>query len=408
MTSSTGAAEICTSPTPILDRLAPLPQPAARGADSGIIMVGWFGLGIAISATLAFWHPPWIQSLWRWTLANFSQMSAGPWTATAVVLAGVSVVGIATAVIAIHELGHVLVGIWAGFRIRSMRVGPLQIDRAFRISRYRGPGAWVRGEVIMDPVKTDKLIPRAVAMVFAGPGANLLSGCAVILLPFPHGLFSGLFICSSIVAGLVELLVPYRSRSVVFDGARILMLLRDRQRGERWLALMKLGAELRDGAQPESLSAEFLTRAVVVSDDSAETVAAHAIAYLAAFHQHRDTVAAQSLETCLRHSSSAAPALREALKSDASVFQARRRKRVDLAEQWLGDIRDTPGFPWLPTKAEAAIREAKDDLEGALDKLEEVERAILAVPNETQREISLRFLRRWKSELRTRSGERPC
>jgi len=69
--------------------------------------------------------------------------------------------------------------------------------------------------------------------------------------------------------------------------------------GERWLALMKLGAELRDGAQPESLSADFLTRAVAVCDDSAETVAAHAFAYLAAFHQHRDTVAAQSLEICL-------------------------------------------------------------------------------------------------------------
>ena len=97
--------------------------------------------------------------------------------------------------------------------------------------------------------------------------------------------------------------------------------------------------------------------------------------------------------------------------SDAAVFQARRRKRVDLAEQWLGDLRGTPGFPWLPARAEAAIREARGDLEGALDKLEEVERAIRAVPDETQREISLRFLKRWKSELRENVGrgglERP-
>jgi hypothetical protein len=299
MTSSVSAAEIRTSPTPILDRLAPLPQPAAWGSVSGIITAGWIGLGVAIPATLAFWHPPWIRSLWRWTLANLAPMFAGPWTPAAVALAGVSVVGITTAVIAIHELGHVLVGMWAGFRIRSMRVGPLQIDRAFRISRYRGPGAWVRGEVIMDPVKTDKLIPRAVAMVFAGPAANLLSGCAVLLLPFPQGFSSGLFILSSIVAGFAELLVPYRSRSVVFDGARISTLLRDWERGERWLALMKLGAELRDGAQPESLSADFLAKAVVVRDDSPETVVAYAIAYLVAFHRHQDTDAAEALETCL-------------------------------------------------------------------------------------------------------------
>jgi hypothetical protein len=411
MTSSAGPADIRTSLTPILDRLAPLPRPAARGSASGIIAAGWFGLVMAIPAILAFWHPPWIRSLWRWTLANFAPRIAGPWTAADLALAGVSVVGIATAVIAIHELGHVLVGIWAGFRISSMRVGPLRIDRAFRISRYRGPGAWIRGEVIMDPVKSDRLIPRAVAMVFAGPAANLLSGCAVIWLPFPHGLSSGVFVLSSLAAGLVELLVPYRSSSVVFDGARIAMLLRDRERGERWLALMTLGAELRDGAQPESLSADFLARAVAVCDDSPETVAAHAIAYLAAFHQHRDTEAARALETCLRHSSSAAPALRGALMSDAAVFQARRRKRVDLAEQWLGDLRGTPGFPWLPARAEAAIREARGDLEGALDKLEEVERAILAVPEVTQRGISLRFLKRWKSELRENVGrgglERP-
>jgi hypothetical protein len=369
-------------------------------------MAGWTGLGFAILATLALWHPRWLRSLRQWTLEDVSPMFAGPWTAAAVAVAGVSVVGVAAAVIAIHELGHVLVGIGAGFHISSMRVGPLQIDRAFRFSRYRGPGAWIRGEVILDPVRADKLIPRAVAMVVAGPAANLLSGCAVLLLPIPRGLSTGLFILSSIVAGFVELLVPYRSRSVVFDGARILMLLRDRERGERWLALMKLGAELRDGAQPESLSADFLAKAVAVRDDSPETVAAHAIAYLAAFHQHRDPEAAQSLETCLRYSTSA-PALREALMSDAAVFQARRRKRVELAEQWRGDMRETPGFPWLPARAEAAIREAKDDLEGALDKLEEVERAILAVPNVTQREISLRILRRWKSELRTRSGARP-
>jgi hypothetical protein len=407
MTSSTSAAEIRTSPTPILDRLAPLPQPAAGGSVAWITLAGWLGLGIGISATLAFWHPPWIRALWPWMRTRLEPMVAGPWTAATLVWAGVAAVGITAAVIAIHELGHVLAGIWAGFRIRSMRVGPLQIDRGFRIARYRGPGAWIRGEVIMDPVQTDRLIPRAVAMVFAGPAANLVSGCAVLWLAWPLGLGSGLFVVSSLVAGCVELLVPYRSRSVVFDGARILELLSDRQRGERWLALMKLGAELRDGVQPEALSADFLTRAVTVRDDSAETVVAFAIAYLAAFHQQRDTVAAQSLETCLRYSSAAAPALRAALMSDAAVFQARRRKRVDLAEQWLGDMQDTPGLPWLPERAQAAIREAQDDFEGALGKLEEVERSIVAVPNETQREISLRFLRRWQSELRTRVGARP-
>jgi len=258
----------------------------------------------------------------------------------------------------------------------------------------------------MVPVKTDKLIPRAIAMLFAGPAANLLSGSAVLLLPFPKGFASAVFIFSSFAGGVVELVLPFRSRHVVFDGCRILMLIRDRVRGERWVALMRLGAELRDGIPPESLSADFLAQATAVRDDSPETVTAHAIAYMAAFHQHQDAEAARALETCLTYSSSVAPTLREALKSDAAVFQARRRRRVDLAEQWLGDMGKNMEFLWLAARAEAAIQEAKNDPEGAINKLDQVEDAILALPDETQREISLRALRKWKSELRTQRDGR--
>ena len=57
--------------------------------------------------------------------------------------------------------------------------------------------------------------------------------------------------------------------------------------------------------------------------------------------------------------------------------------------------------PQTWARAEAAILEAKDDLKGALDKLDQVEAAILALQNTAQREIALRALRKWKSELWT-------
>ena len=88
------------------------------------------------------------------------------------------------------------------------------------------------------------------------------------------------------------------------------------------------------------------------------------------------------------------------------MFQARRRRRIDLAERWLGDIRKTPESLWLAARAEAAIEEAKGDPEGALEKLEQVEQAILAFPNEAQREVSLRAVKRWQADLRTQSGVR--
>src|SRR5262245_12849383 len=95
----------------------------------------------------------------------------------------------------------------------------------------------------------------------------------------------------------------------------------------------------------------------------------------------------------------ATPVLREALMSDAAVFQARRRERADLAERWLADIPVTTQSPWLRTRAEAAILEAKGEVDGALGKLAEVEAAIATVPNKCQRDILLQLLQRWQSEL---------
>jgi hypothetical protein len=175
--------------------------------------------------------------------------------------------------------------------------------------------------------------------------------------------------------------------------------LRQPERGERFLALLHLGGEVTDGVLPESLSADFLARAVAVRDASADTVIAHAIAFWAVFHQHQDREAGQRLETCLAYSAHATPLLREALMSDAAVYQARRRKRADLADQWLAEIPAATPFAWFRTRAEAAILEAKGDVEGALTKLAETEAAILALPKSARRETTLHLLGRWKSEL---------
>jgi hypothetical protein len=235
-------------------------------------------------------------------------------------------------------------------------------------------------------------------MVLGGPAANFLSTMVVLLLPVPITAFSGLFIACSIANGLSDLF-PFESRLGVSDGRRIWMLLRQTERGERWLALLHLAGEIADGVLPESLSADFLAKAIALQDASADTVTANAIAFWAAFHQRKDTEAAQRLETCLAFSGHATPVLREAFMSDAAVFQARRRKRTDLAEQWLAGIPIKTQQPWFRARVEAAILEARGDVDGAVGKLAEVEAAILTLPKSAQRDTSLRLLERWKSDL---------
>jgi hypothetical protein len=360
-----------------------------------VVLLVWLGAAVIVAACWVLNRPPILR---HWLLTDFRPWSLDQWQRIGFVgVAGSALVSFYL-MLAIHELGHVAAGLCVGFRVRSYRVGPLLFNRPFRVSFYRGPGAVVQGVAELIPVATDKLAWRGVAMVLGGPAANFLAALVVFLLPFPTTVFSACFIAFSIANGVNDLL-PYESRLGVSDGRRIGMLLWKRERGERWLALLRLGGEFSDGVRPESLSADFLAKAVAVRDESADTVMAHALAYSAAFHQHKDGEAGRLLETCLAYSGHATPALRAALMSDAAVFQARRRKRADLAEQWLADIPVTTQSPWLRTRAEAAILEAKGDVDGALGKLVEVEAAIATVPNKCQRDILLQLLQRWRSEL---------
>ena len=139
----------------------------------------------------------------------------------------------------------------------------------------------------MLPATTDKLALRAVALVAAGPAANILSGVAVLLLPLSKGFPAVYFIAISLLMGLSNLL-PFQTRVGVSDGKRLWMLLRNPVQGARFLALMKLQSERVGGVLPESASADFLAKATAVRDNSEDTVAAFGFAFLAAFHQGDD------------------------------------------------------------------------------------------------------------------------
>lgn len=303
--------------------------------------------------------------------------------------------------VAIHEAAHVLVGVWVGFSFNSLRVGPLQFDRPFRISLYRSRSTVAAGWATMFPVRTDALAWRTVGMISAGPAANLFSGLTVLLLPFSMGRLSSSFVIVSLLHGFLNLL-PLQNAAELTDGMRILMLLRSRERGERLVAMVKLSNEIKDGVSPEDLSPNLIAKAIAIKDNSPDTVIANAFAYAAASSQRDDAKAADYLETSLKYSRYAPPHIQQALMSDAGVFQARKRKRFDLAEKWLAAMPGKTEIPWLRANVEVAILEAKGDIEGALKQLDAIERLVLATPNQAHRERAHRSLLRWKSELLSR------
>lgn len=404
-TMNSAPVEARSSSTPILDGLVPLPEPVKPVSASRSLLIFLIGAGLILLtiAMLRVWQPQTLAAFREWLLSHMPI----PFPRESTPLRGMTVIvefllAVLLAV-TLHELGHALGGLCAGFRFSQLRIGPLQIDRPCRISLQRSSGTGYAGWVSMFPVRRDHLLARAMLLVFAGPGMNFLCAGILLVLPFQMGFFWWTFLVVSVVLGTRELL-PIRRRVAVSDGRRLWLLLRNPQWSRRWLALLRLSAELREGVLPEALSAEFLADAVAYRDDAPDTVTAHALAWAAAFHQHRDAEAGQHLETCLRYSSWAPPAQREALMSDAAVFQARRRRRADLAQKWLDMLPQAPRLPWLRTRAEAGILEARGDIAGALGKLQELKAAIRSLPDQAQQTMLRRLVERWKGDLRSETA----
>jgi hypothetical protein len=378
--------------TPILDRLEPLPR--LHGARR-LQFRTWapISIGVAIGVALPFVDvqsrlAP-LQTIFR-TAINVVE-DAG------VLQTGIIVFATLFLAVAIHEAGHAIAGWLAGFMVHSVRIWRLQVELPLKLSIYRGPNNGAGGWVVCAPRTTDHLAARAGVMLAAGPAANLVSGLMVYPFARSTSLMSVAFVAWSLMLGVVNLL-PLRTGPLFSDGYRILMLLFDRARGERWLALLKLSKDVLDGVRPESFSEEFLRVATAVNDESSDTVSAHSLAYAAAFRGHRCDEAARHLEACLRYSSRTSAAFQHALMADAASFHGRCRRNPDLAEAWLRNMPARTQVAWHRLWAEAGVLHARGDRDGTLAKLDEIEREIRRQPSPFQK-FSLGGVECWRDDL---------
>jgi hypothetical protein len=365
--SSCTLRPVCTtvgtqkSPTPILDRLEPLPPSVGMSPVRILIEIV---LGVSFYAVLVvvmLRPPPFVQSFLHWVGKNLAAIFVDEWAGVRLILTGFSMALAGLAAIAVHECGHLVAGLIGGLRFRSLRFGRVMVKRPLRISRYRGPQTVALGHAFMTPTNGNGLRSRYAAMLLAGPLANLLWAYVIFTLPFKLTLTSGFFVVFSSYLGIVSL-IPFTWPSVT-DGMRLIELCWDRRRGDRWLAIVRLSAQLDDGVTPEALARVDIDEAIALCDSSSETVRAHLIAHLAT-RSKDDAEAARLLETSLKYSGYAESALRELLAIYAAVFQANKRCRIDLAEQWLADTPDNSQFQELRAKLQAAILKAKNGKKG--------------------------------------------
>jgi hypothetical protein len=396
---STTATQPQSSPTPILDRLVPLPGlPKPRRVPGFVISL--FGVLIAygVPGLMIYWNPPFVHTFFYWAKGNLISLFSNDWAGVRVILTGFSVALAFLAATAVHEFGHLLVGVAAGFRFEFLRLSGIQISRNLKVSRYHGSDGQHRNGIAFFTEEMRNRPWRVACMILAGPVANLASGYVLLMLPFHKSFASGSFILVSFVIGVMNL-VPFRRAQTTSDGMRILVISRSRAKHERWLAVVQILEQRLAGVAPEHLSDALIATAIGVRDKSLETVVAHLIAYEAAYNQHKDNEAAQLLETCLLYAGYATSSTRESLIGNAGIFQAERRNRIDLAAQWLADLPANPQVPYARLMVEGAILEAQKDYPGALHKVDKIRKAILANTKSERQHVTLALFEKWRAEL---------
>jgi hypothetical protein len=352
-------------------------------------------LAVVVAVSL---QPAWEKAFFHWLEDNLPRPFANDWVYVRVLLNGFVALFAMVLAIAIHECGHLLAGLAVGFQFKYLCVGRLQIDRSFKISRNQPSEDRGFGTTVFAAKEMRNQPLRVAFMTLAGPLANFIFGFALMMVPFPKSLIMGWFVLVSLFLG-IENLIPFQCWGVASDGMHLFRLLWSRAKHERRLALVQILEDWRVGMEAASISPGLLAAVTAVRDKSLDTFLAHWIAFAAAYDRHKDHEAAQLLEICLRYSDHASLSLREGVIANAGIFQADRRKRVDLAKQWLGELPQDLKVPYRRLMVEGAILEAQENYVGALQKIDEIEKTIVAGTEPARQQIALRPFAKWKTEL---------
>jgi hypothetical protein len=250
---------------------------------------------------------------------------------------GIAIVPIAILVLwlvlAVHELGHILGGLLAGFRFYFYAVGPLRIDRVgeqIKVSFNRTLSLW--GGIAASLPDSNRIADTAtlrnqmLMAVAGGPIASLIGILAAIpgnwLWTSNQHLAASLliFAVGSFCIAFATML-PIGNAGFVNDGARILHLLRRDQAGDLWVASAILGSmslNMRPRDWPAKL-VEAITKDVQPTYDGVLSMWTRHC-----YHLDRDEFdeARHWLNLSLTHVDTLPTAARPILHSSAALFYA--------------------------------------------------------------------------------------
>jgi hypothetical protein len=285
--------------------------------------------------------------------------------------------------VALHELGHVLGGRLADFRMLLYIVGPLRIDRTPHGLKagFNRSILLAGGLAAMVPIGLHDLRRRAIVMVAGGPLLSLMGGAQFLALYqatspalFAEGSafiakLTGLTFLvlggASLLIGLITL-VPSRSGGFYSDGARMLRLMRTGDETEREVALLALTGLSMGGMRPREWDAQLVEKGAGIRDGGPFEVLGRQYAYAHALDSGDVEAARVHLEESLERMHQLPAGARASLFLAAATFFALHDGDAARARAYFERARTgVMPAPHQRHVAEAAICLAEGDPVGA-------------------------------------------
>lgn len=377
--------------TPVLDVFRPLPPQTKESLSAGEYFLA---SGLAILTLVAL---P--------SLRAVIEIAPGYWAALIPVIA-------ALAAGFTHEMGHLLAGWLFGFRLKQIKIGTLHLGKHTRCGEPYCGDVITLGAAVLEPRANDQdatLRRRLLFLMLGGPLASIsLAGALEAVQHFAHpGFLVGFSLhVGAVFSALIAIaasLPDVNRRGIFSDGARLLMLLRNDAKAERWLSNIRCQIALNQGRHPRDWDQACVANAAAISDDSQDAYIARWLAYLWAAERQDITCATKYLEGALEVLSYATPKMRDHLFLEAAVFQAWFRDNPSKALFWVYRIRNRKLTRLQKQRLDIALLWAEGRLFDAWEKLGTGYLAELrGLPASPGRTLAEESAAEWKRQMESR------
>ena len=315
--------------TPVLDVFRPLPPQTKESLSAGEYFLA-SSLAILILVALP-------------SLRAVIEIAPGYWAALIPVIAALSA-GFT------HEIGHLVAGWFFGFRLKQIKIGPIHLGKHARCGEPYCGDVLTLGAAVLEPRVSDQddatLRRRLSFLILGGPLASILLAGALEIAVYvsqPDFIVAFSMHVGAVFSTLLAIsasLADVNRRGIFSDGARLLMLLRNDDKADRWLSNIRCQIALNQGRHPRDWDQACVARAASISDDSRDAYVARWLAYLWAAERQDITCATKYLEGALEVLSYSTPKMRDHLFLEAAVFQAWFRDNPSKALFWVYRIRN--------------------------------------------------------------------